>query len=224
MIDLSFQRLYPRNPQTRRLVVLDRFVFLLALEGAFIVALWAFAVTMMRLVVDDDDVLQRHQLAAGALQHRTLGFDGDGGLAPALQQSAADLGHLHDLALAERVIVGDDDLRLGDVYDEIGRDKFAGSVIALRVLGPQDAQAVADGDAGGDDQEALAEPAAARRAHGVRGMPGDEHRHDSRLAGPGRHFHREAKEFGVRRGVAVFEMSADRAVARRIWLRPPSAR
>ena len=42
-----------------------------------------------------------------------------------------------------------------------GSDRFsklvppAGSVIALRVLGPQDAQAVADGDAGGNDQKPL---------------------------------------------------------------------
>ena len=103
---------------------------------------------------------------------------------------------------------------LADVGDEVRGDEFARRVVAFRVLGLQHAQPVADGDAGRDDEKTPAEPAAARRAHRVGRVPGDQHRHDGGLAGPGRHLHRQAEEFRVGCGVAGFEMGADRAVLR----------
>jgi hypothetical protein len=96
---------------------LARLVPFFASERVFAFPRRSLTITMVRLVVDDDDILQLQKRAVGALKHRAFGLDGDRGLASPLQQSAPYLGHLHDLALPERVIVGDNDLCLGDVCD-----------------------------------------------------------------------------------------------------------
>ncbi len=58
-------------------------------------------------------------------------------------------------------------------------------VVAVRVVRLEHAQAVLDGDAGRDDEEAAGEALALRPADGVDGLPGDEHGHDRGLAGAG---------------------------------------
>lgn len=68
-------------------------------------------------------------------------------------------------------------------------------------LGEQDAQAVLDRDAGGNNQEAPAEMAASRRANRVDRLPRDQHRHDGGLARARRHFHGDAHQ--VRAGLLV---------------------
>ena len=57
--------------------------------------------------------------------------------------------------------------------------------IARRPDSMEDAQAILDGEARGDDEEAACEPLALRMTDGVDGLPGDEHRHDRRLTGAG---------------------------------------
>ena len=87
-------------------------------------------------------------------------------------------------------------------------------VVAVRIVRLQDAQAVLDGDAGRDDQEAAGEVLAAGLADGVDRLPGDEHRHDGGLAGAGRQLQREAHQLRVRLvvgGRQVLEQVACRA-------------
>ena len=107
----------------------------------------------MRLVVQHDDVLQPHQVAAGAAQHLAFGFDGLQFRTMALQQRPPCLRHLHVFAPAEGVVVGDDDLRPLDVAEHIVRHEFAIAVIAVRIVRQEHLQPVLDRDAGRDDQK-----------------------------------------------------------------------
>ncbi len=57
------------------------------------------------------------------------------------------------------MVVGDDDLGAAEVGEHVGRHQLAVRVVAVGVARQQDAQAVLDGDAGRDDQEAAARSA-----------------------------------------------------------------
>ena len=104
--------------------------------------------------------------------------------------------------------VGDDDLGSVQHAKEVARQQFSVAVVAVGVVGLKHAQPVADGQPGGDDEEATGEPAAARVAHRVDRLPGDEHGHDGCLAGAGSELEAEAIQTGIRplvRGSQVFE-------------------
>ena len=64
----------------------------------------------MRLVTEHDDVFEAHQIAAGALQHLTLGFERVQLRPASLRQRPPGLRHLHALASTKGVVFGDDDL------------------------------------------------------------------------------------------------------------------
>ena len=178
----------PVDPEARGLVVV--FGFLAIVSGQTGGAAWPFAVAVMGFIVQHDDVLEARQFRHDAFQHVAFGFGGVELAVPAFQQRAADPGHVHFLAAFEGVVVGDDDFGAAEVGQHVGRHQLAGAVIAVGVVGFQNAQPVLDGDAGGDDQEASAEPASVGMADGVDGVPGDEHGHDGGFAAAGRHFHR----------------------------------
>ena len=74
-------------------------------------------------------------------------------------------------------------------------------VVAVRVVGLQDAQAILDGQAWGHDQKTAGETLALRVAHGVDGLPGDQHGHHRGLAGAGGELERKPHQFRV--GVVV---------------------
>ena len=112
------------------------------------------------------------------------------------QASGLDL-----LAPDEGVEVGDEDRRGLEAVELLGRDEVHRPVVVVRVVGQQHAEAVADGDAGRDDEEARAEPLVVRVGQLVEGLPGDEHRHHHRLAGPGRHLEGQPREAVVQAGV-----------------------
>ena len=76
------------------------------------------------------------------------------------------------------MVVGDDDLGAVEIAEHIGGDQFAVFVVAVGIVGLEDAEPVADGEAGGDYQESAGEFAAAGTADSVDGLPGDEHGHD----------------------------------------------
>ena len=98
-------------------------------------------------------------------------------------------------------------LALLDVAEHVGRDELAAAVVAVRVVRLEHAQAVPDGDAGRDDEKAAREASCCcGMTDGVDRLPGDEHRHDGRLAGAGGHLQREADQFGVRVVVGVGEV------------------
>ena len=70
-------------------------------------------------------------------------------------------------------------------------------IVAVRIVGLQGAQAVLDGDGGGDDEKAAAVEGAARPTDGVDRLPGDELGHHNRLAAAGGHLHGEAEQAGI---------------------------
>ncbi len=73
----------------------------------------------------------------------------------------------------------------------------------------EDAEAVFDGKARGDDEEAGCEEFGLRVLHGVDGLPGDEHGHDGGFACAGGEFEGDAIEAGVGFGVGVGEVGED---------------
>ena len=95
----------------------------------------------------------------------------------------------------------------------LGRDDVALAVVVVRVVRQQDAQPVADGDAGGDDQEGVGEAGVLRVGELVERLPGDEHGHDDRLAGAGGHLERDARQAGVRGVVGLADVVLDPGVA-----------
>ena len=64
------------NPQACRLIVLFGLFFLLAFQVGVVRFLRFLAVAVMRLVIDDEDVLQSHQIRHDALEHLALGLQG----------------------------------------------------------------------------------------------------------------------------------------------------
>jgi hypothetical protein len=159
-------------------------------------------VAVVRLVVDDEDVLHAHQVGHHPLQHLAFAFERPEFLAgAALQELPPTLGYLDALAQLEGVVVGDDDLGAAHVVEQVARQQFAVLVVAVGVVRLQDAQAVLDRQAGRADQEAAGEVPAARPAHRIDRLPGDEHGHDRGLAGAGGQFQGEAQQLGI--GVPV---------------------
>ena len=56
------------------------------------------------------------------------------------------------------------------------------------MAGLQDLQSFLDGQAGGDDEDRLGKFPAFGESDSIQHLPGDEHGHDRRFAGAGRHF------------------------------------
>ena len=108
------------------------------------------AVAVMGLVVEDDDVLLA---CRSSRQTRRTIWSGVSvnGLGVAVGRPGShfvELAGLDLLAQLEGVEVGDEDLGLAcRPVELLGRDDVALAVVVLRVVGQQDAQPVADGDA-----------------------------------------------------------------------------
>ena len=196
--ELPLDDLDAGDPEPRGLVVLLGLVLVLALQVLLVAGIGLLAVAVVRLVVEDDDALHAHQLGHDALEHLSLALERVQRLAAALQQRAPNLGDLHPLAQLEGVIVGDDDLRLVHVGQHVRRHQLAMAVVAFGVIGQEDPQAITDRDPGRDDQETATERLAARVAHGIERMPGDQHRHHGGLARPGGHLEGEPHERRIR--------------------------
>ena len=208
--DFALDRFEAGDPDAGGLVVLPGLLPVLAGELALFVLVARFAaVAVVALVVHDEDILHVHQVGHDALEHLAFGLLCAQRAVAAAQQLPADLGELHAFAQHEGVVVGDNDLGLPDVGQHVGRHQLAAAVVAVRVVGLEDAQAVADGDAGRDDEEALGESLAAGPADRVHRLPGDDHSHDGGLTGAGGQFEGDAQQVGVGLLVGVFEALED---------------
>ena len=161
---------------------------------------------MVRLVVQDQDVLHAHQPGHHPPQHLALGFEGSEPGPPPLQQRPPPGGEREGLAPPEGVEVGDDDPGAVEVGEHVRRDELAAAVVAVRVVRLQHAETVADRQARGDDEESAAEAPAAGMAHRVDRLPGDDHRHHGGLAGPGRELERQPGQARVGPGVGRLEV------------------
>jgi hypothetical protein len=92
------------------------------------------AVTMVGLIVQHEDALEAHQLRHDALEHLPFALQRVQRLADAtLEERAPAPGQL------ERVVVGDDDLGAVDVVEHVARRQLAAGVVAVLVVGEQDA-------------------------------------------------------------------------------------
>ena len=185
----------PGDPDPRRLAVPFGFLAVVALEGPFVVFPGRLlAVAVVRLVVQDQDALHAHQARHDALQHLPFCLLGSQVRPLSPEQGASPLRQLQRLAPQERVVVGDDDLRPLQVAEHVVRHQLAARVVAVRIVGLEHPQTVADGHARGHHQEAARELPAARPAHGVDRLPGDDHRHDGGLAGTGGELQRQPRK------------------------------
>ena len=112
---------------------------------------------MVRLVVNDDDVLLVAQARGrrGAPSGPASRVNGSRSAGPG-QDRLGELAGRDLLAQLEGVEVGDHDLGLAELLQQVGRHEVALAVVVVRVVGQQHAQPVADGDAGRDDQERVA--------------------------------------------------------------------
>ena len=104
------------------------------------------------------NVLHSHQIGHDALEHLAFGFERLEVLRRGLSSSGAGaFGNVHALTQLEGVVVGDDDLGAVDVAQQVAGQDFAVRVIAVRIVGQENAEAVTDCDAGSDDQKAASE-------------------------------------------------------------------
>ena len=212
------------DPQAGGLVVLLGFLPLVALQRLFVRIRRLLPVAVVRLVVQRQHVLHAHQLGHHALEHLSFGFERlQLRTGRALEERTSAGGELEPLAAFEGVVVRDDDPRLLDVLEQVVRDQLARAVVVVRVVRLQDAQAIADGQAGCDDEKAAGEVFAAGPANGVERLPGDQHRHDGRLAGARGELQREPLDLRIRVGVdrlQVVEQSFARRQMRRDFGEP----
>ena len=112
------------------------------------------------------------------------------------------------------MVVGDHELGLADITNQIIRNETAELVVVLVILGKQDAEPVPDRQAGGDDEEPAGEARVVRLGDLVQRLPGDQHRHYDGLAGACRHLQCDPVQAEVAGGVRLVELVADPGVAR----------
>ena len=161
--ELAVHRFEAGNPEARGLVVLLGLLPLVALQVLVVGLVRLLAVAVVRLVVEDEDVLHAHQVGHDALEHLAFGLQRVQFLAGApLKKRAAALGQLDALAQLEGVVVGDDDLGAVHVVEHVAGDEFAAGVVAVRVVRLEDAQPVLDRQAGCDDEKAAGEVSCCR--------------------------------------------------------------
>ncbi len=112
------------------------------------------AVAVVGFVVEHEDVFHAHQVGHDALDHLAFGFQCIEVVAAALKQCPPAGRELDSLAKLESVVVGDDDLGPLDVVEHVAGNQLAAGVVAVGVVRLENAQAVLDRQAWGDDQEA----------------------------------------------------------------------
>ena len=191
-IDLPAQGPDSVDPQPGCLGVLFHLLAALGLDRRLIGLAGLLLIAVMRLVVENDDILACQQFRADARQHLPFGLFCLRFRPAALQYRAGEFGQSEGLAQLELVVVGNDDARGPDRADHVVRDEAAALVIILRIARQQHAEAVANRDAGADDKKRvrIIPPAVDR----VDRLPGDQHRQHGRLTRAHCHLGGDTKE------------------------------
>ena len=109
----------------------------------------------MRFIVQHHDALSAQQVLADTLDYQAFRFEGDDRAITSAQDALYQLRRLHRLARFERVIIGYDDACPLQPVAQIQWDDTVEDVGIVWVRRQQNAQPVANGDAGGDDQETI---------------------------------------------------------------------
>ena len=204
------------------------FFFIVTLQVAFQCFARLLTIAVVRLIVDDHDVLQAHQVGHDALKHLSFSLNRLQRLfTPAFQCGSRSLRDVRSFAKLEGVVVRDDDLGPVEVGQHVVRDQLAALIIAVRVIRLQDSQAISNSDSWCDDQESPRELSTVRTSNRVDRLPRDQHGHHGRLAGSCRELQRDPHQFGirllVRRKDMVQELLADLSCFR-CYFRKPDGR
>ena len=214
----------PRYPQSGGFPVFFGFLAVISLERAFLLVARLFAIAVVGLIVEHQDLLDSHELGHDPLEHLPLGLQGLERFAPPLKQGPAALGQRQALPPLEGVIVGDDNLRPFQIGEHVARNQLTALVIAVRIVGLQHAQAILDGNPRGNHQKAAGEPGTPGTADGVDGLPGNQHGHDGGLAGSGRQLEGQPRQarigFEVGHGEMVEKALAGATGPRRHFSEP----
>jgi len=78
--------------------------------------------------------------------------------------------------------IGDDNFGPFKIRKHIARNEFATLIVAVRVIRQENTESVTDRNTGCDNEKASGKLLAARSAHGINSLPGNEHGHDGSLA------------------------------------------
>jgi hypothetical protein len=190
------------DPEAGGLVVLLGLFSLVALQLFLVRVTGLLAVAMVRLVVEHQDIFHAHEVGHHALEHLAVGFQGlEVRARAAFEQGAPSGRQLDTFAKLQRMVIRNHDLGSFDVVEKVVGNEFAARVIAIGVVRLEYPKAIFNGEARRDDEEAAGEVLAGRSAHGVYGLPGDEHGHDRSLARPGGELKGDTKELRI--GIAV---------------------
>ena len=95
------------------------------------------------------------------------------------------------------MVIGYQNLGLPKLLQGFRRDDVALAVVVLRIVGQEHPQAVADRDAGSDDEERVREPGVLRIGELIEHVPGDKHGHHDGLARAGGHLHGQTEQAGI---------------------------
>ena len=142
---------------------------------------------MVRFVVDDQEVARACQVAEHLAHVRFIA------LGAALVDAALAADPLRRLPI-ERMPVADQDRALPQLVGERGGHDAERLVVVLGVGRLQHGQAIAHRETGSDHQHVPGVSHVVRIGDLVQHLPGDDHRHDHGLAGPGRHLGAQARE------------------------------
>jgi|688.fasta_scaffold209968_2 hypothetical protein len=112
------------------------------------------SIAVVGFVVEQDDILQAHQIGRDALNHLAFGFECIERLADAaLGQLPAPIGEFEFLVAFKGVEVGDDDYCASDTIEHIVGIDLAGFVVAVWIVGLEDSESISDREAWGDDEK-----------------------------------------------------------------------
>jgi hypothetical protein len=108
------------------------------------------------------------------------------------------------------VEVGDDDLGTLEIGQHVAGHQLAALVVAVRVVGLEHSETIANGQAGRNNKEATGKPATLGSPRRVDGLPSDDHGHHGGLPGAGSQLQRQAHELRVRVSVSVGNVVKER--------------
>ena len=141
------------------------------------------AVTVVRLVIQHQNVFDAHQFRHYALQHLPVTFHSLQVRAAALQQPPAALGNIKPLAVHKRVVICNQNFGFLQVRQHVGRHQLAAAIVAVRIVGLQHAQPVFDGQSGRHHQKSARKQFALRMLCSIHRLPRNQHCHHGGLAG-----------------------------------------
>lgn len=165
-------------------------------------------VAVVRLIVDNDDVLAARDVAADAADHLFWCL-AERVLRPVVQDGLREPGGVAALARKKPMIVGDHDPNLAEPLAHLWWQQVPLPEVVVGVGGQQDSQPVADRDSWRDDEKGVAEACVLPILDLVQCLPGNEHAHDNRLAAAGRHLHGHSRQAGVVLGVLLLDEVLD---------------